>query len=37
LDTILHLSQGSNKKEVLDAMKSHIIEKTELIGTYERQ
>ena len=35
LDTNFDLPQGSEKKEVEEAMKSHIIEQTQLIGRYE--
>jgi len=37
LDTELSLQEGSTKDDVEKAMKGHIIEKTELIGTYQRQ
>ena len=37
LDTLLKLPRGSSKKEVEDAMQGHILEKTELMGTYERK
>ena len=37
LDTNFDLPQGSEKKEVEEAMKGHIIEQTQLIGRYERQ
>ncbi|MBI2662050.1 YbhB/YbcL family Raf kinase inhibitor-like protein [Candidatus Woesearchaeota archaeon] len=36
LDTWLDLKEGVSKKEVEGAMKGHIIEKTELMGRYER-
>ena len=36
LDTELNLPEGSTKKEVEDAMEGHILEKTELIGRYQR-
>jgi len=37
LDTELDLQEGSSKKEIESAMQDHIIEKTELIGTYKKQ
>jgi len=37
LDTILNLKEGSSKKDLENAMQGHIIEKTELMGTYKRQ
>jgi Raf kinase inhibitor-like YbhB/YbcL family protein len=37
LDTLLDLKEGITKREVLAAMKGHVIEKAELIGLYERQ
>jgi len=37
LDTELDLAEGSNKKELENAMEGHIIEKTELIGLYKRK
>lgn len=37
LDTELDLAEGSNKKELENVMEGHIIEKTELIGLYNRQ
>lgn len=36
LDTMLDLPEGSNKEQLLQAMEGHIIEKTELVGRYER-
>ncbi len=36
LDTVLALNSSATKKMLLDAMKNHIIEKTELMGTYKR-
>jgi Raf kinase inhibitor-like YbhB/YbcL family protein len=36
LDTELSLEEGSSKADVEKAMKDHILEKTELIGTYSR-
>ncbi len=37
LDTELNLQEGSTKSDVEKAMKNHILEKTELVGRYERQ
>ncbi len=37
LDTELDLPEGSAKKDIEAAMKGHIIEKADLIGTYKRQ
>jgi Raf kinase inhibitor-like YbhB/YbcL family protein len=37
LDKMLDLKSGSTKKELETAINSHVIEKTELIGIYERQ
>jgi len=37
LDAMLDLQEGATKAEVESAMEGHIIEKTELIGLYERQ
>lgn len=36
LDTELELEEGATKEEVEKAMEGHILDKTELIGTYER-
>lgn len=36
LDTWLRLPQGSSKKEVLNAMKGHILDSTTLMGRYTR-
>lgn len=36
LDRSLDLPSGASKQELLDAMDGHIIETTELIGTYQR-
>ncbi len=33
----LELEKGAAKQEVLDAMKNHIIEESEIIGLYEKQ
>jgi len=37
LDTTLDLAEGSTKDEIEKAMEGHIVEKTELIGLYERE
>ncbi len=37
LDAKLSISENSTKKEVEKAMQGHILEKTELIGLYERK
>lgn len=37
LDTILELTAGATKSQVIAAMQGHVIEKTELIGRYERR
>jgi len=36
LDTTLNLSQGVTKEELLSGMEGHILETTEVMGTYER-
>ncbi len=36
LDSMLSLHEGATKKEVLDAMEGHVIDKAELIGVYGR-
>lgn len=36
LDTILNLQQGSSRQQLESAMENHILEKTELIGKYQR-
>jgi len=36
LDTNLGLAPGADKKALLNAMREHIIEEAELVGTYER-
>lgn len=36
LDIILNLQQGSTKQQLESAMQNHIIDKTELIGKYQR-
>ena len=36
LDTTLDLKSGSKKKDLEQAMQGHIIEQTELMGTYKR-
>lgn len=35
LDTTLNLEKGATKKQVLDAMKGHILEQAKLIGKYK--
>ena len=37
LDTELDLPEASEKKDIEAAMQDHIIEKTELLGTYKKQ
>lgn len=37
LDTSLDLKEGSTKEELLKTMENHILEKTELMGKYNRQ
>ena len=37
LDTELDLPEASAKKDIEAAMQDHIIEKTELLGTYKKQ
>ena len=36
LDTMLGLKEGATKKEVEKALERHVLEKTELVGKYER-
>jgi hypothetical protein len=36
LDSMLPLKMGSTKKDLEEAMEGHILEKAELMGTYER-
>lgn len=36
LDTMLELKEGANKNQLESAMSGHIIEKAQLMGTYER-
>jgi len=36
LDTVLDLSAGQNKKQVLKAMEGHILAQAELMGTFTR-
>ncbi len=36
LDTSLQLASGSNKKQLEESMKGHIIGQAELVGTYQR-
>jgi len=37
LDTVLSLPPRATKKQLLEAMKGHILAEAELIGTYERK
>jgi len=37
LDTVLDLSAGADKKQVLQAMEGHVLAEAELMGTYSRQ
>ena len=36
LDTMLDLTAGATKKQLEDAMKGHIVEEAQLMGTYSR-
>lgn len=36
LDTVLDLPQGSTKEELEKAMKGHILDQAELVGTFQR-
>lgn len=36
LDTVLDLDRGATKQQVTDAMDGHILDETDLVGTYER-
>lgn len=36
LDTVLDVGRGASKEQVTDAMSGHILDETDLIGTYER-
>ncbi len=36
LDKTLNLEEGASKRDLLDAMKDHVIEKTELMGNYSK-
>lgn len=36
LDTVLDLERGATKAQVTDAMDDHILDETDLVGTYER-
>lgn len=36
LDTALDLDQGATKEQLTDAMDGHILDQTDLIGTYQR-
>lgn len=37
LDSKLDLSSSATKKEVLEALKAHLLEKAELMGTYQKE
>ncbi|MBM3859486.1 MAG: YbhB/YbcL family Raf kinase inhibitor-like protein [Verrucomicrobia bacterium] len=37
LDTVLSLPAQATKKQLLDAMKGHVLAEAELVGTYERK
>ena len=37
LDTQVHLSDGSSKEQLLEAMEGHILGQAELVGTYQRK
>lgn len=37
LDIQLGLATGSSKNDLLEAMKGHVLEKAELMGTYQRE
>lgn len=36
LDTVLDLERGASKTQVTDAMNGHVLDETDLVGTYER-
>lgn len=36
LDTVLDLERGAPKAQVMDVMNGHILDETDLVGTYER-
>ncbi|MFB6274135.1 MAG: YbhB/YbcL family Raf kinase inhibitor-like protein [Salinibacter sp.] len=36
LDTVLDLDRGAAKAQVTDAMNGHVLDETDLVGTYER-
>ena len=36
LDTVMDLPAGATKKKLLQAMEGHILDQTELVGTYEK-
>jgi Raf kinase inhibitor-like YbhB/YbcL family protein len=36
LDDLLRLAPGSSKKQVLDAMRGHILEQAQLVGLFQR-
>ncbi len=37
LDTVLDLEDGATKEQLLDSMEGHILDQTELVGTYQRR
>jgi Raf kinase inhibitor-like YbhB/YbcL family protein len=37
LDEALHLQAGASKQDVLSAMRNHILEHAQLVGTYKRK
>ncbi|MBI4894918.1 MAG: YbhB/YbcL family Raf kinase inhibitor-like protein [Candidatus Aenigmarchaeota archaeon] len=37
LNKLLELREGATKQQVLDSMKGHVIEQTELVGTYDKK
>lgn len=37
LDTKLPLGAGATKKQVLDAMRTHVLDQTQIVGTYQRK
>lgn len=36
LDAVLDLDRGATKQQLMDAMNGHVLDETDLIGTYER-
>lgn len=36
LDTVLDLERGASKAQVTDALNGHVLDETDLVGTYER-